>query len=107
MIDYRKDSAIIEPDAVLKMKKDTEELKENLVKTSNKLLNSTNILNEQGFQDGNFAQLHSLVTSNKENIDKLCGAMVSFSVYLAEIEKIIRSLANGPKIPTSNIQIPR
>lgn len=100
-----KGGAVVEPDAVKKMKKDTDELAANLKETSKNLINRTNELNSRGFQDSNFEQLHTVIMANKDNLEKLEKVMESFSEYLQKVEKNIRELMDGPKLKGGNIKI--
>lgn len=105
MSGYMKNGAVVEPDAVKRMKASTDQLAENLKKTSDSLMKRTEDLNNNGFQDGNFEQLYKVVTNNKENIIKLNKVMGEFSVYLAEVEKNIRELIGGKTLKGENINI--
>lgn len=102
---YMKNGAVVEPDAVRKMKTSTDQLAENLKKTSDNLIKRTDDLNNNGFQDGNFEQLYNVVTNNKENLNKLNKVMGEFSVYLNEVEKNIRDLVGGESLKGSKINI--
>lgn len=104
MSGYMKNGAVVEPDAVKKMKASTDQLAENLKKTSDSLMKRTEDLNNS-FQDGNFEQLYKVITNNKENIIKLNKVMGEFSVYLAEVEKNIRELIGGATLKGENINI--
>jgi hypothetical protein len=105
MSGYMKNSAIVEPDSVKKMKEATDALANDLKKTSDDLLKRTEDLNNSGFQDGNFEQLFSVISNSKVNLVKLHNIMNSFSTYLSEVEKNIRNLVGGEKMKGSNINI--
>jgi predicted nucleic acid-binding Zn-ribbon protein len=100
-----KRGAVVEPDAVKKMKSKTDQLADELKKTSAQLLNRTEELNNNGFQDGNFEQLYSVISENKENLLKLNKVMISFSDYLIRVEKNIRDLVGTAPLKRSNIKI--
>jgi hypothetical protein len=92
------EGAVVEPDSLRKMKNKIDELINDLAKSSKELISKTENLNQKGFQDGNFENLHRVITERKEDLEKLKNIMGSFSDYLSETEKNIRNLVESKKI---------
>ncbi|MCY1660918.1 hypothetical protein [Chryseobacterium sp. SL1] len=99
-----KGGVYIEPDSVRRMKIKTDELAENLSRTSKDLFDKTEDLNRT-FQDKNFRQLGKVMTDNKGNMDRLKEKMSEFSCYLEEVEKLIRSYLGDHPLQGKGITI--
>jgi hypothetical protein len=99
-----KNGAGVEPDALKKMREDINILQANMDKTSKALYSKTEELNTS-FQDGNFNNLFTVITSFKENTNKLNVIFKEFTIYLEKQEKIIRSYVDktGLKNNINNI----
>ncbi|MFK8284960.1 hypothetical protein [Capnocytophaga canis] len=100
-----RNGAVVEPDEVLKMRKSTDKLADDLRKTSKELINSTEQLNNNGFQDTNFDRLYQVITENKKHLEELDKVMLDFSKYLKFIEENIRELIDGDPFKKSNITV--
>lgn len=100
-----KGGSVVEPDALKKMRKDTDELAVNLKETSKKLFIRTGELNSRGFQDSNFEQLHNVILGSKDNLEKLEKVMESFSEHLGNLEKEVRGYLGGDKLKGGNINV--
>ncbi|AEK23370.1 hypothetical protein CGC56_01940 [Capnocytophaga canimorsus] len=100
-----RNGAVVEPDEVLKMRKSTDKLADDLRKTSKELINSTEQLNNNGFQDANFDRLYQVITENKKHLEELDKVMLDFSKYLKFIEENIRELIEGDPFKKSNITV--
>ena len=100
-----KGGAVVEPDALKDMKRDTDELAANLKKAADSLIKRTEELNNAGFKDNNFANLYKVIQEKKTDLEKLNDVMLTFSEYLEKSEKITRKLHDEDKIKSTNIKI--
>lgn len=97
-----KQGALAESSAIRKMKKDTDELANNLFESSKKLTQRTENLNSDGFQDSHFEKLNVAIQDSKDNMEKLKKVVISFSDFLEKLAKRIDDYTGGETISNKN-----